>query len=398
MSVEITLFSILHQELSDSEDNSFALKSIDNETYLAVLDLAEKHDIAHIVASAYSKAGLLGKDELSEKYRKKVMMAFYRSEQKKYVLSEVSRAFDDIGIVYVPLKGSVICHYYPETWMRSSCDIDILIKENEAEKAIKCLCNLGYKLQKSTSIHDYSLFSPLGVHLELHFTLMQEDCLEKANKLLENVWDYTVNNSEHSFRKELTNEMLVFYHVAHMAKHFIKGGCGIRPFIDLWIMKRKIEFDSTILESLLSEAQLLDFYYSICEVVNVWFENKSHCSVTLGIEEYILKGGVYGTINNAAVISAATGESKAKSFSKLMFMSRESLAILYPNLERYPMLYPFYQVKRWFRIFNRSKRNKIKHLTGIRNSVTKDEITSTVELLNQLGLNDKTKNDIDTHN
>lgn len=391
MSVEKTLFSILHQELSDSEDNGCALKSINNETYLAVLNLAEKHDIAHIVASAYSKVGLLGKDEFFEKYRKKVMMAFYRSEQKKYVLSEVSRAFDDIGIVYVPLKGSVICHYYPEAWMRSSCDIDILIKENDAEKAIKCLCNLGYKLQKSTSIHDYSLFSPLGVHLELHFTLMQEDCLEKANKLLENAWEYTITNSEHSCRKELTNEMLVFYHVAHMAKHFIKGGCGIRPFIDLWIMRRKMDFDLTILESLLSEAQLLDFYYSICEVVDVWFENKPHCRVTLWIEEYILKGGVYGTVNNAAVISAATGESKAKSFSKLMFMSRESLTILYPKLERYPMLYPFYQVKRWFRIFNRSKRNKIKHLTDIRNSVKKEEIISTVELLTHLGLNENAK-------
>lgn len=391
MSVEKTLFSILHQELSDSEDNGCALKSIDNETYLAVLNLAEKHDIAHIVASAYSKAGLLGKDDFSEKYRKKVMMAFYRSEQKKYVLSEVSRAFNDIGIVYVPLKGSVICHYYPEAWMRSSCDIDILIKDNDAEKAIKCLCDLGYRLQKSTSIHDYSLFSPLGVHLELHFSLIQEDCLEKANSILENAWDYTINDSEHSFRKELTNEMLVFYHVAHMAKHFIKGGCGIRPFIDLWIMKRKIGFDSTILENLLSEAQLLEFYYSICEVVNVWFENNSHSNVTLGIEEYIIKGGVYGTINNAAVISAATGESKAESFSKLMFMSRESLAILYPKLERYPMLYPFYQVKRWFRIFNKSKRNKIKHLTGIRNSVTKEEISSTAELLTLLRLNENAK-------
>lgn len=264
-------------------------------------------------------------------------------------------------------------------------------KDNDAEKAIKCLCDLGYKLQKSTSIHDYSLFSPIGVHLELHFSLIQEDCLEKANYILENAWDYTINDSEHSFRKELTNEMLMFYHVAHMAKHFIKGGCGIRPFIDLWIMKRKIGFDSTILENLLSEAQLLEFYYSICEVVNVWFENKSHSNVTLGIEEYIIKGGVYGTINNAAVISAATGESKAESFSKLMFMSRESLAILYPKLERYPMLYPFYQVKRWFRIFNKSKRNKIKHLTGIRNSVTKEEISSTAELLTLLGLNENAK-------
>lgn len=391
MSIEKILFSILQHELCDGEDNNCVLESIDSETFTDVINLAVKHDIAHIVVSAYSKAGLLGSDEQSEKYRKKVMMAFYRSEQKKYILSEVSRAFDEIKIDYVPLKGSVICHYYPEEWMRSSCDIDVLIKEGDTEKAIQCLCEIGYKLQKSTSIHDYSLFSPSGVHLELHFSLIQEDCLEKANMLLKNAWDYTINNSEYLFRKDLTAEMLVFYHVAHMAKHFIKGGCGIRPFIDLWLMLRKTGFDSAILENLLNEAQLLDFYHSICEIVNVWFENKPHNDVTFGIEEYILKGGVYGTINNAAVISAAAGESKAKSFSKLMFMSRASLAILYPKLERYPMLYPFYQVKRWFRVFDKSKRNKIKHLTGIRNSVTKKEITSTVELLSHLGLNENTK-------
>lgn len=386
MSAEKTLFSILQQELTENKDNNFVFETIDNETCWAVLNLATKHDIAHIVVSAYLKAGLLGEDDLSEKYRKKVMVAVYRSEQRKYVLSEVSSAFDEIEILYVLLKGSVICNYYPEDWLRSSCDIDVLIKEDDAEKAIKCLCDLGYKLQKSTSIHDYSLFSPSGVHLELHFSLMQENCLEKANSILKNVWDYTIKNSEYAFRKELTNEMLMFYHIAHMAKHFIKGGCGIRPFIDLWIMRRKINFDLKELEDLLYKSHLIEFYHSICDVVDVWFGNKSHNGVTQGIEEYILKGGVYGTIDNAAVVSAATGEGKAKTFFRLMFMSRKSLEIIYPKLEHYPILYPFYQVKRWFQILNRNKRNRIKHLVGIRNSVTKEDMTSTAELLNQIGL------------
>lgn len=61
------------------------------------------------------------------------------------------------------------------------------------KKQLNVYVTLGYKLQKSTSIHDYSLFSPLGVHLELHFSLIQEDCLEKANYILENAWDYTIN-------------------------------------------------------------------------------------------------------------------------------------------------------------------------------------------------------------
>ncbi len=390
MSIEKTLFSILQQEIQDEKDN-FSFEAIDEERCFAVLNLAEKHDIAHIVASAFSKAGLLGKDELSEKYRNKAIIAVSRSEKRKYVLSEISRAFDELGIVYLPLKGSVICNYYPEAWMRSSCDIDVLIKKDDAEKAIQHLRELGYKQRKSTSVYDYSLFSPLGVHLELHFSLTQEDCLEKANLLLENVWDYTTKSSENLFKKEMTSEMLVLYHVAHMAKHFIKGGCGIRPFIDLWIMQRKIGFNLEVLENLLHQACLLEFYHYLCQVVGVWFENKPHTDVTLGIEKYILKGGVYGTTDNAKVISAAKGESNAKRLSKLMFMSRESLAIIYPKLERYPILYPYYQVKRWFRVLNKKKRNKIKRLVDTRGKVTKDEIVSTVELLKYLGLNDNSK-------
>lgn len=386
--IEKTLFSILQEELGKNIENNCVLETINQETFLNVIHLAEKHNIDHIIASAYLKTELLGKDEVSEKCRRKVMMALYRSEQKKYVLEEVSNAFNNIRILHIPLKGSVICHYYPETWMRSSGDIDILIKENDAEKAIQCLCELGYKLQKSTSIHDYSFFSPLGVHLELHFSLIQEKCLEKANSVLETAWDY-INDDFLPYRKRLTNEMFLLYHLAHMAKHFIKGGCGIRPFIDFWIMERKISFDSKILENLLHDAQLFDFYTAVYEVVSVWFENNPHNNVTLSIEEFILKGGVYGTINNAATITAATGESRLRSFSKLMFMSRKSLEILYPKLERCPILFPYYQVKRWFRIFNKNKRNKIKQLTDIRNAVTKDEISSTVDLLNHLGLNKK---------
>lgn len=388
MSIEETLFSILKNVLSENKEQGSALTTLDIDTFNKVFCLAEKHDIAHIVVFAYSNAGMLGNDMISEKYRKKLMLAFYRGEQRRYVLSDVSNAFDEIKINYIPLKGAVISKFYPEPWMRSSCDIDILIHENDADQAIKCLCKKGYKLQKSTSIHDYSFFAPSGVHLELHFSLIQEDCLMKANEILKSAWDYIVGSSAHSYQKNLCDEMFMFYHIAHMAKHFIKGGCGIRPFIDLWVLNRKLEFDYGKLKILLSDAQLLDFYTALCKTIEVWFGNGMHDNVTVGIEKYILEGGVYGTITNAATIAAVTGESRVKSFSKLMFMSRASLEILYPQLERYPFLFPFYQVKRWFRVFNTSKRNKIKYLTHVRNSITKEEINSVTDLLYHLGLNE----------
>ncbi len=389
MSIEQILFSILQSVLGKK---NVELTEIDNETLISVIKLAEKHDLSHIIALAYSRAGLLKKDINLEKYQKKILFEFCRSQQRKVVLKEVSKIFDEEKIYNIPLKGAIISKYYPEEWMRTSCDIDILIHKQDAEKAIQCLCNKGYLLQKSTSTHDFSLFSPIGVHLELHFSLAQENCLDYANILLDNVWEDIVNYQDYNYRKELSNEMFLCYHIAHMAKHFINGGCGIKPFIDLWIFKEKVAFDSQKLEKLLKNAQLFDFYLAVCATADVWFENKTHNVITLGIEEYVLKGGVYGTIKNATTIAMATGESRKKSFFKLMFMPRSNLEIIYPKLEKYPLLYLYYQVKRWFRVFNKTKRKKIENFTNMQNSITKEEVQSTADLLYRLGLNQNVKN------
>lgn len=387
MSVEKTLFLILQQELGEKENGVSVLENMDHDTYSAILALSKKHSISQIVASACAKASsseIISHD--MAQHNKEVMTAFYQSQQRKYVLNEIVKCFDAAKILNIPLKGSVICDYYPEPWMRSSCDVDILIKNEDSERAIACLSKLGYTYQKSTSIHDHSLFSPTGVHVELHYTLIQEDCLESANKFLETVWEYTSGEGSSSYCKKLTNEMFILYHIAHMAKHFINGGCGIKPFIDLWIIREKMKYEAHTLDQMLIEAKMLEFYNVVQDVVDVWFENKDHSRVTQGIEEYIFKGGVYGTLSNVAAISEAAGEGKMKYLLKLMFMPRESLEIMYPRLERYPILFPYYQVKRWFRIFKKDKRDKIKNLTDIRNSVSNEEVTATVQLLDSLGL------------
>lgn len=386
MNTEQILLSILREEIGGNEISEHVKSELSSEICSKLYILSEKHDIAHIVAAAFSRMGLLGKDEISLKFNRRLMSAVYRREQMNCVLKQVCDILEKSEIPHIPLKGSVLCQYYPQTWMRTSCDVDILIHKNDSEKAIKSLCELGYELQKTTSVHDYSLFSPGGVHLELHFSLMQEEHLATANTVLESVWDYAVPEVESAYRMNLTNEMFVLYHMAHMAKHFIHGGCGIRPFMDLWIMKSKMPVETDRLHRILQDAQLLDFYKSACDLAAVWFGNCPHSMITKQMESFILTGGVYGTINNSAVMKAATGETKARSFMKLLILSREGLEILYPKLEKYPMLMPYYQVKRWFGVFRKKRRDRIKHITSVRNSVSREDAESAANLLESLGL------------
>ena len=44
-------------------------------------------------------------------------------------------AFEKAQIPFLPLKGSVIRKYYPEAWMRTSCDIDILVHDEDVGRA-----------------------------------------------------------------------------------------------------------------------------------------------------------------------------------------------------------------------------------------------------------------------
>lgn len=95
-------------------------------------------------------------------------------------------------------------------------------------------------------------------------------------------------------------------------------------------------------------------------------------------------GGVYGNTKNSAQIQAAKGSSKVKAFFRLMFLPRENLEVIYPNLKMHPYLFYLYQIKRWFRIFNKKRRNKIKYLTKTRNSVTQIDVDVTKKCLSIL--------------
>jgi len=315
------------------------------------------------------------------------MMAIYRYENINYAFNEIANELEENKIEFIPLKGAVLREYYPEPWMRTSCDIDILIQSSDAEKAIEvlslnCSCSRG----EDCTTHDYSLVYANDVHLELHYTLTQDGKLPKADQILSDIWGYSTEKQGHNFRKELKNEMFILYHLAHMAKHFLIGGCGIRSFIDLLLILRKMKYDTILLNDLIERAGLAKFYESILKLLDVWLNGIEHTSLTLQMENFILTGGVYGTARNSAAIKAGTGEGKLKTWLKLIFLSRDSLEIIYPNLKRYPSLLFFYQIKRWFNVFNREKRKKIKNIVDARKSLEKKEINSVGEMIKQLEL------------
>lgn len=345
----------------------------------ALISLAKRHDLAHIVAHALEKRALLPRNELGEEFKKQKLLAVFRRNNLDVTEGQICALLDEAKIDYIPLKGAVLKHFYPEEWMRTSCDIDILIKPNNRKKAILLLTEkLGFK-QESDSERDCSLISKKGVNLELHFSIISGD--EKRDSVLMRVWDFAIPSGGNTSRYFLKHEFFVFYHISHMQTHFLEGGCGVRPFIDLWLYGKFTDYSEDNVKLLLKESESLEFYKGIKALCNVWFNRAEHTELTRLLEEYTISGGVYGTRKNLG----ATGKHKKGNFFKYVisriFMPREKLRLVYPKIDKYPILIPFYQVKRWFRLFDKSTYNSAKsEIVGNKNA------SNTDYLMKELGL------------
>lgn len=387
MCVEKIMFTLIRSEICGSSVSEDLPSNLTKEKYKELLILSHKHDLSHIVASALSRIGFLSDDEVSQAFRQELMKSVYRDAQCGYAINLTEGLLEEANIPHIVLKGSVIRYVYPQSWMRTSCDIDILIHKSDIESIENVLCSNKYVRLDDSSTHDYNFMSPNKVHIEIHHTLTQDGELCLTDELLKSVWDdYAIPETGCKNRYCMTPELFVIYHLAHMGRHLLHGGCGVRPFIDLWLINKQYSIDSSKLNAMLTRSNLSALYDTSTELSKVWLEDNKHDEITEQLEKYILCGGVYGTATNAAKVKAASGIGKVRSFFNLMFLPKENLEVLFPDLKKYPILYPFYQIKRWFRYFDKNKRNKVKHLTEQRNMVTTGETNETAVLLNQLGL------------
>lgn len=386
MNLENLMFLLISSEICNT-DLSEELKSIltpeqINEVYI----LSKRHDMAHVTASALLKTDLSQTRGMQQILQKELMKAVYYDSQREYALQEVLSVLETAKIPCIPLKGAVICQYYPSTWMRTSCDIDILVHKEDTEHAIRYLSLAGFECEKTPhTAYDYALISPNGVHIELHFRLQQEE-LPKATAILGDIWQNVNLKPGYSYCYEIMPEMFILYHLAHMAKHLLHGGCGFRPFIDLWLIDKKLLYEKEKLRSLLKEAGLLEFWNATSALAKEWMEGIPYTQDTELLARYILEGGTYGTIKNSAQIQSGNGGSKLEYFLKLAFPPRTTLEVVYPSLKDHPYLFPLYYVRRFFFVFERSKRDKALMMLFARNRVTEPEIETSRRMLERLGL------------
>ena len=367
------------KNLNENEKNGYSPDMLDD-----MLAIALEHDVLHLLALGMKQNNLLlPNDEMG--IGKCIFKAVYRVEKIGCEYDALCEVLEKNCIAFLPLKGSVIRKYYPEEWMRTSCDIDVLVCEEDVDRAIKVLVDSGYTYRfKGT--HNASLFAPNNTHLELHFTLVEKGLANEASNVLKDVWSAAKLKEGYSYFYEMTDEMFYFYHIAHMAKHFENGGCGIRPFIDLWVLDNIDCKDAEKRDKLLEEGKLLKFARTACNLSAVWFKNKEYDAVLQQMEDYILQGGRFGNNENRIAVKQQKSGGKFKYAVSKIFISYDTLKYHYPILQKHRWLMPAMQVRRWGKLIFCGHLKRTAEELKYSSDISDKEANKVREFLNNIGL------------
>ncbi len=386
MTVVETMMATLRAQVCG--DSMPSIGEVSEEKLRALYTVSKAHDVTHLVAAELSTRGLLGTEsELCEKLRKQHLLSVLRYERIGYELSELYRILEEEAIPFIPLKGSVIRSAYPEPWMRTSCDIDILVHPEDLERASTVIQEkLQYAFHKKAS-HDVSMFSESGVHLELHFDLVEDGRANACRSILTRAWTFASPVSLGSAEHRFSDEMFYFYHIAHMAKHFEEGGCGLRPFLDLWILNHRMDRNDERRRALLEEGNLLKFEQEAVYLSEVWFGDAPHTDTSRLLERFVLAGGSFGSTETHVAMTRTRKSGKVGYLLNRIWMPYEKLQYQYPVIRKHRWLTPLAQVRRWFRLVFRGKLKSSLTELNANASFSEEQQTETRALLSQLGLN-----------
>lgn len=350
-----------------------------------LLKLAGKHSVSQLAANAIIENHLLSPETPEHAlFYKKYLAAFSKITQTQYDQEQIMGVFEEEKIPFVLLKGAVLRVLYPAGWMRTSSDLDILVHEEDLDRAAQALVSrLHFRVHSHKNYHDICLVSPSGIPLELHFTILENT--EHLDRVLQSVWEHLQPIPGFSYGYTEDTDFFYFHHLAHMAYHMMGGGCGIRSFLDLWIMTQKMPH-TEMLHQFTQEANISVFASAAFQLANYWMEDTAADPLALQLGAFILDGGTFGTKDTRLAIQQEIHGSKGSFLLHRIFPPAKNLMILYPWLKKKRWLLPVAHILRWLSVLSPKKRQRIRQELAISHTVTREERDAVSDLLSDLKL------------
>ena len=359
--------------LNKKEEPSF---KIDDSNISFFINLSKKHSLTALFYKVVKDT----KVDIKEEYLK-VLEQYYFSNVQKHVLFDKERKelFEfctNNRIPYLPLKGIILKHYYPDPYTREFADNDIWFAKDKDELIKKFFVDRGYEVELyRKSNHDVYLKKPC-LNFEMHRYLFGET---GDNEKIVNYF------SKHfkvrviaplAFELYFMLDDFYVYYTAHSYKHFHIAGCGIRTLIDFYLFLKKNEENELLnfkyINKQLEKMDLVDFSNQISTLALKVFDEKELSNEEMETLLFIASSGTYGTLENR-VNKGVKEKGKTKYLMSRIFPPYRYYKSAYPWAYKVPILIPIAWLCRFFRILFKNPKRATTEIKAIASSKKEKE-------------------------
>lgn len=344
------------------------LNGFDSKDWEEVFSLAEEQSVQGLVLQGiecYKKQKPKCVTSLTQEQLLQLIGELQMIEQQNLAMNEfIAKLIEQLrekDVYAILVKGQGIAQCYEKPLWRSPGDIDLLLSEDNYNKAKE------YLVPKAEAVEtEYTLFKHYGLTIkgwvvELHGSLRPR-LTKRINRGVDNVqydvfykgnvrsW---VNGSTTVFLPSPDNDIIFIF--THILKHFYQGGIGLRQICDwcrlLWTYRSKL--DLRLLESriqgmgLMSEwrafaALAVDYLGMPVEAMPLYSNDKKWSQKARKITNFIIEVGNFGHNRDQGLSQGQSFlESKIRS---LRFRTIDSI--------RHVFLFPMNSLKVWLHLMS----------------------------------------------
>lgn len=258
---------------------------------------------------------------------------------------QVFDAFEKAEINFLPLKGAILKNYYPNPALRTFTDIDIYVGK-DFEKAEKVLFELGYEKTGFDGHNDVGYSKKPSLHIELHKELFPDDY--DFEGYFDEPFKHTDLKDGYKYYHLYKTDDFFIHVLCHLYKHFTFGGCGLRQYLDIYVMTKKMELDMDYIRSELKSFGMEGFLDTTLKLDRFFFDGEKPDDELIEIAEFVFNNSTFGNAENRLVLDydKQNGEKRTLWGNITYFMDRWQLKYSqmiprYKILKFLPFLLPF---------------------------------------------------------
>ena len=221
------------------------------------------------------------------------------------LLNQINTEFQKENIPYLIFKGTEAARFYPVPAQRTMSDSDLLVHEEDKQRAYEALVRLGFEMDTTKPIEWFGFKE--GMKVELHHRLVYEYNsveLEHLRAWGDKVWENVTKQKDKVCCKlDLTYHLV--YTLVHLRKHLLIEGIGFRQFMDVAVLAMQPEINWQQADLWFKELKLEKFSQVCFAFCKRWFDIKIPVARLELAEEFyndttekVINGSVFGLKNN----------------------------------------------------------------------------------------------------